>query len=165
MATVWPSVYKGDWNEEFISPQLDSLNPENWKATPPLWKLTTSQGKDNSNKALWVKGSDIGLNYLAHSSLYDFDLTLEIIVVDGQQNISWVLRAKDKMNYYLFVLNFAPGDNTKAILKAFVFENGRKVREMEPVQIGYYFPFTEGTLLFVEISVRDNQFAHTFKIQ
>ena len=164
IATIWPSSFKGDWPEEFINPQSNSLNPKNWKATPSQWTLTEGQGRDTSNKALFVTGSGVGFNYLGRSSLYDFDLSLEMIVVDGQQNASWVLRAKDQGDYYLFVLDFAPGNGTQALLRGFVVEKGRKVGEMVPVQIGYFFPFSDKTLLYIDIQVRDNQFAHRFRI-
>src|ERR1044072_3032950 len=164
MATVWPSPFEGEWTEEFISPQQDSLNSARWGPIPELWKLTESQGKDNHDKALLVKGTSVGLNYLDGSTLYDFDLSLEMIVISGQRNASWILRAKDRENYYLFVINFYQGGGTKALLQGFVVQNGQPVKEMESRQVDYYFPFTEGTLLFIDINVRDNVFKHTFQI-
>lgn len=163
MATIWPGPFQGEWPEMFTNAADSSLDDKAWDA-PSKWVLVKAEGTDTSDKLLSVDGPGVGLT--RERGLYDFNANLRILVLEGQRQASWILRAKDAECYYLFVLTFPPQEGTAARLEGFVYEDGKPVEKLSPnnATVEFYHPFRPNTLLFVDITAEENVFKHVFKI-
>lgn len=81
---------------------------------PASWQV-------NQNR-LSVRGSDVGL--LQNKNYIDFKATLSIGFTNGKGAV-WILRARDKKNYYLFQL-CGPKGASKNVFRSYLYQNGQR---------------------------------------
>jgi hypothetical protein len=126
---------------------------------------------NNQNTAIDVVGPEVGLVRLSVldptglNSLWDFKALIVIEVTKDQQAASWVLRARNKNDYYLFKLIFPTSLTNAAKLECFVYQSGkpRRVLPDESLTIDLY-PFYEGDVLTISVLARENTFTNTIQL-
>lgn len=160
-----------EWHDEFYG--RDTLDTNKWDA-PPNWKLEHVEGKDTNIKALVITGEEIGLIKLPDKTQRPSNSNVHfvIIVAEGQSSASWILRAQDKHNFYLFTLKF-PTNGHNAAVNGYLYSNGKASRELDKTNspanavlgpLPYTGPFYKDDTIFVTIDLNGEQFSHNVKL-
>jgi len=160
----WPKRYIGPWPETFRDTNNHRPDPEKWHDPPQGWTLVDQEGRDPTDKALLVHGEQVGLNNIVGSALYDFKASLRFRILANERIISWILRAQNQGNYYLFVLTLPPRDGVKARIDGYIYSKGKQQGQLngKTEELAYNYPFPENSSLFLDIDVRGSDFNHTF---
>lgn len=94
--------------------------PRFWDA-PASWQITGGK--------MTIKGSDVG--FLKDRLYDDFRMEFDISFVDGK-GAAWIIRARDKKNYYLFQLS-GPKASAK-VFRSYIYRNGQpNILNSEPI--------------------------------
>jgi hypothetical protein len=91
-----PSSAEGDWQP--------SLGARKWYLPPPTWKLDASGATIKGDQPV-LFDTEPNRNFNVYR---DFKLEFDVVLTNGR-GASWVARAKDVNNYYLFEINIPPG--------------------------------------------------------
>ena len=158
-----PAPYEGDWTDHFN--EGERPDPTKWRASATPWTLERI-APDSTAQALKVSGDEVGLIRIADpkKALVDCCISFRLLVTKNQRSASWVLRARNELNYYLFTLTF-PTASTGAKIKGAVYENGKEASPIngndDPLD---YQPFDEGDVLKICIEVKGQSLKHTFQL-
>jgi hypothetical protein len=160
-----PSPYFGLWSDFFTHTSDNRPDPTKWDA-PSGWFLDSGSSSTGNDRELVVRGTEIGFNKLpAGYAFYNFDFCFKITVLDSRGSVTWVLRARNKRDYYLFRMTF-PQRREGAKIEGYAYEDGKQPRSLSGPDVPiYYAPFDKEDLLFITIHVEDEKFKHFFKLQ
>src|SRR5262249_40395235 len=91
-----PNSAEGDWQP--------ALGPRKWRPQPAAWRLDASGALIRGDKPAFF-ATESGRDF---NTYRDFKLEFDVVFSNGK-GVSWVARAKDPNNYYLFEIAGARG--------------------------------------------------------
>jgi len=114
-----PSSTEGDWQP--------SLGARKWRPQPIAWKFDASGAH--------IKGDQLALFNMEASRDFntyrDFKLEFDVVFTNGK-GVTWVARAKDRDNYYLFEISGPHGG--KPVFNFYVCEDGKlELKDSRPI--------------------------------
>jgi hypothetical protein len=114
-----PNSAEGDWQP--------ALGPRKWRPQPATWRLDASGALIRGDKPAFF-ATESGRDF---NTYRDFKLEFDVVFSNGK-GVSWVARAKDPNNYYLFEIAGARGGRPS--FNAYVCQDGKlELKDSRPI--------------------------------
>ncbi|HKQ77188.1 MAG TPA: carboxypeptidase regulatory-like domain-containing protein [Blastocatellia bacterium] len=129
-----PNSTEGDWQP--------ALGPRKWRPQPAAWKFDAS-GAHIRGDQLSLFNTEAGRDF---NTYRDFKLEFDVVFTNGK-GVSWVARAKDRNNYYLFEIG-GPRSG-KPIFNFYICQDGKlELKDSRPIVVSIDKPGDSFHIIF-----------------
>jgi hypothetical protein len=156
----WDGINRGEWG---------------WGKFPDAWIVGIPRKLNRI--VLTVKGPEAGFSQIENKlyGFFDFVADFDLRYLENQKAAAWIIRAKNRGDYYLFTIKFPTYTVTlptndkggTAILEASVYRDGRKYRELAPPRylLTRFVKLRPGVdKIYVTVRVNGGQFENCFRV-